>query len=44
MNNSMLIDKTLFEGHDILSLGQFKNLSGKAKKIGKQCRPVFKGG
>lgn len=28
----MLIDKTVFEGHGILSLGQFKNLFWEGQK------------
>lgn len=43
VNNSMLMDKTGFGGHGILSLGKFRLLSGRAKKIGQQYRPVFKG-
>lgn len=38
----MLMDKTGFGGHGIVSLGKFR-LSGRAKKIGQQYRPIFKG-
>lgn len=42
VSNSMLMDKTGFGGHGIVSLGKFR-LSGRAKKIGQQYRPIFKG-
>lgn len=42
-NNSILIDETGFGGHGILYLSKFRIFSGRGKKIGKQCRSIFKG-
>lgn len=39
----MLMNKTVFGEHGFFSLGKFGIFSGRAKKIGKQYRPVFKG-
>lgn len=38
-----LIDKTVFGEHAFFSLGKFRVFAGRAKKIGKHCRPIFKG-
>lgn len=37
------MNKTVFGERGLFSLGKFRIFSGKAKKIGKQYRPVFKG-